>query len=312
MTRAFVFPGQGAQYVGMGMDLAERYPEARAVLDEADEVLGYGLSDLMAHGPSDELTRTDRSQPAILTASWMAHAVLQRQVPINTCSATAGLSLGEYSALLAAGVLDFADALRLVQVRGEAMQAAAEAEPSGMVALIGTDEAGATALCEAVADGEVLTVANLNSPGQVVVSGTSAACERAVAAARDHGIRRAMPLPVAGAFHSPLMQPAAERLRAAIDDVALRDPRWPVYTNVTAEAVRAANAVPELLVRQLTEPVRWAACVEAMHADGITTFWELGPGKTLSGMIARIVTGVAIQNIDQGADVDLLIGSVTD
>jgi len=179
MARAFVFPGQGAQYVGMGMELAERYPEARAVLDEADAVLGYGLSDLIAHGPDDELTRTDRSQPAILTVSWMAHAVLQRQVPINTCSATAGLSLGEYTALLAAGVFDFADALRLVQVRGEAMQAAAEAEPSGMVALIGTDEAGAAALCAAVRQDEGLTVANLNSPGQGVISGSRAACDGA-------------------------------------------------------------------------------------------------------------------------------------
>ena len=209
MSLALVFPGQGAQVVGMGMELAQKFPVARNILDQADDILGMSLSDIIANGPMEELTRTDISQPAILVMSWMAHEVVHKVVENFSCKATAGLSLGEYTALLAADAMDFADALRLVRLRGQAMQDAADMQPSGMVALIGTDEEGAAKLCAAVAEGEVLEVANLNAPGQVVISGTTAACERAVAAAREHGIRRAMPLPVAGAFHSALMAPAA-------------------------------------------------------------------------------------------------------
>ncbi|MFW5844993.1 MAG: ACP S-malonyltransferase, partial [Planctomycetota bacterium] len=226
MAVAVMFPGQGAQYAGMGMDLAEGHPIARDILDQADGVLGFGLSDIIANGPDDELTRTDISQPAILTVSWMAFSVLDKSCNPLRFDLAAGLSLGEYTALLAAGAMDFADALRLVRLRGEAMQAAADAVPGGMVALVGTDEAGAEALCSAVrAEDEILTVANLNSPGQVVISGHRSACQRAVEQAREHGIRRAMPLPVAGAFHSPLMAPAAERLHDALAGTALRDPR---------------------------------------------------------------------------------------
>jgi [acyl-carrier-protein] S-malonyltransferase len=307
MPRALVFPGQGAQYVGMGVELAQRFPSARHLLDEADRALGFALSDIMANGPEADLTRTDVSQPAILVASAMALAVAQEAMKPLTCGAVAGLSLGEYSALYAAGSLSFPDAVRLVRLRGEAMQAAADAVPGGMVALIGADEASAAKLCAEAANGEVLAVANLNSPGQVVISGARGACVRATELAKNHGIRRAMSLPVAGAFHSPLMAPAADRLRAALAGVTLKDPQWPVYTNVTAKPVTSAAEVPALLVAQLTSPVRWADSVVAMHAAGFDEFLELGPGKTLGGMISRTVKDVRCRNLDTAADVNALV-----
>ncbi|MDA3963598.1 MAG: ACP S-malonyltransferase [Planctomycetota bacterium] len=298
MGLALVYPGQGAQSVGMGTELAQQYPSARRILDEADQILGFSLSDIIAHGPDDELTRTDISQPAILVMSWMAHTVLTETVEPLQFDCTAGLSLGEYTALIAAGALDFENALRLVRVRGEAMQAASEARAGGMVALIGADEASANSFCDAVRQGdEVLQVANLNSAGQVVIAGDQAACDRAVDAAKEHGIRRAMPLKVAGAFHTAHMAPAAERLGEALAFTPFSNARVPVYANATAEAVTEAATIRELLIRQLTEPVRFAASVEAMHATGITTFWELGPGKTLGGMISRTVKDVSCANV---------------
>jgi [acyl-carrier-protein] S-malonyltransferase len=302
MSRALVFPGQGAQYVGMGMELAQKFPAARRVLDDADRALGFALSDYIANGPEGELTRTDISQPAILTVSVMAFEVLKTIISPLSFAATAGLSLGEYTALIAAEAVDFPSALKLVRLRGQAMQAAAEAVPSGMVVLIGPDEATAAKLCAAVAQGEVLEVANLNCPGQVVISGTKAACDRAIAAAKEHGIRRAMALPVAGAFHSQLMAPAAERLRAALAATAFSDPRVPVYTNVHAGPVTKASEIAGLLEKQLTSPVRWAESVANLNASGVMSFWELGPGKTLCGMISRTVQGVECRNLDTAAD----------
>ena len=307
MSLALVFPGQGAQYVGMGASLAERYPVARDILDEADDALNFALSDVILHGPESELTRTDLSQPAILTVSWMAYRVWQKSLGQVNVAAAAGLSLGEYTALTAAEALTFADALRLVRLRGQAMQAAAEQVPSGMVALIGPDEAKAAALCDSVAEGDTLQVANLNCPGQVVISGTQAACDRAIAAVKEQGkelgIRRAVALPVAGAFHSQLMAPAADRLAQALADTTIADPQIPVYTNVTASPVVRAADIADLLIQQLTSPVRWAESVEAMHAAGLQQFLELGPGKSLSGMIARTVKGVTCHNIDVTEDV---------
>jgi [acyl-carrier-protein] S-malonyltransferase len=307
MPRALVFPGQGAQYIGMGVELAQRFPSARRLLDEADAALGFALSDVMANGPEADLTRTDLSQPAILVASAMSLAVGQDAMKPLTCGAVAGLSLGEYSALYAAGSLSFADAVRLVRLRGQAMQAAADAAPGGMVALIGAEEPAAAKLCAEAAQGEVLAVANLNSPGQVVISGSRGACMRAIELAKNHGIRRAMSLPVAGAFHSPLMAPAADRLKEALAAVTFKDPQWPVYTNVTAKAVTRAAEVPALLVAQLTSPVRWADSVVAMQAAGIDEFLELGPGKTLCGMISRTVKDVRCRNLDTPADAQALV-----
>ena len=302
MSRALVFPGQGAQYVGMAMELAGQHAVARELLDRGDKALGMNLSGVIANGPEADLTRTDISQPAILVASVIALEVLKTVVRPLTFAATAGLSLGEYTALVAAGSLGFEDAVRLVRLRGQAMQAAAEAVPSGMVALIGADEAGAAKLCAAAAQGEVLQVANLNAPGQVVISGAKTACDRAVALAKDHGIRKAVTLAVAGAFHSALMLPAAERLRAALKATAFKDPAVPVYTNVHAGPVTKASEIPALLEAQLSQPVRWADSVVNMQQAGITEFWELGPGKTLSGMITRTVTGVGMKNLDKAAD----------
>jgi [acyl-carrier-protein] S-malonyltransferase len=282
----------------MGMELAQKFPTARAVLDEADRALGFALSDYIANGPEADLTRTDISQPAILTVSIMSFEVLKTIVAPLLYAGVAGLSLGEYTALVAAEAVTFSDALKLVRLRGQAMQAAAEAVPSGMVALVGADEATAQKLCDAAAQGEVLQVANLNSPGQVVVSGSKAACERAAAMAKDHGIRRAMPLPVAGAFHSKLMAPAAEKLRAALAATQFHHPKVPVFTNVHAGPVTRAQDIPMLLEAQLTEPVRWADSVVNMQKAGIVQFWELGPGKTLSGMIARTVKDVECRNLD--------------
>lgn len=310
MPTALVFPGQGAQYVGMGKDLGAQVPAAKRLLDEADATLGFPLSRVIAEGPEAELTRTDVSQPAILVSSLMSYEALKaRRMP--EFAATAGLSLGEYTALVAAGALGFADAVRLVRLRGEAMQAAAERVRSGMVALIGADEASATKLCEACATdaggtAEVLQVANLNATGQVVISGAAGACQRAVelvgAKGKELGIRKAIALPVAGAFHSALMAPAADRLRAALASTRFADPKVPVYSNVTAKPVTRAAEIPELLVRQLTQPVRWADSVVAMQQAGIADFLELGPQKQLSGMIARTIQGATCRNLDGAAD----------
>ncbi|MFM2091203.1 MAG: [acyl-carrier-protein] S-malonyltransferase [Planctomycetota bacterium] len=300
--RALLFPGQGAQYVGMASDIAAACTSARELLLQAEKELGIPLGTIMAQGPEADLTRTDISQPAILVHSLMAMELLREQGKLPAYTATAGLSLGEYTALVAAGALPALEAVKLVRLRGQAMQAAAEATPGGMVVLIGPDEATAQKLCDAAAEGDVLVVANLNAPGQVVLAGAKPACERAIAKAKDFGIRRAMALGVAGAFHSPHMAPAAERLKAALVACPLRDPKVPVYTNVHAGPVRSATEIPDLLVRQLTSPVRWADSVARMHADGITEALELGPGKTLCGMAARIAPALACRNVDKAAD----------
>jgi [acyl-carrier-protein] S-malonyltransferase len=305
MTLALVFPGQGAQYVGMAKDLAAQVPAAGRILAEAEAALGLPLGKLMAEGPEAELTRTDISQPVILVASLMALAALEaRGMP--AFAACAGLSLGEYTALVAAGAIGAGDAVRLVRLRGQAMQDAATATPSGMVALIGADEAAAARLCSECAHGEVLQIANLNSPGQIVISGAAAACARSAAAVgargKELGIRKAIPLPVAGAFHSALMAPAAARLEAALASVRIQAPRVSVYANVTGAANRDPARIPALLVEQLTRPVRWADEVVAMHRDGVHAFLELGPKATLGGMIARTVSGVTCASIDTAAD----------
>lgn len=310
MQLALVFPGQGAQYVGMGMDLAEKHPEARAIMKQADEALGFALSDIFINGPDDDLTRTDYSQPAILTVSMMAWTVVKEAVHGLPFMGTAGLSLGEYTALVVAGALSFADAVRLVHLRGKAMQAAANGRAGSMVALVGADEATATRLCQAAAQDQVLRVANLNAPGQVVIAGDRAACERAVTLAKEHQIKRALPLKVAGAFHSPLMAPAAEQLAQALAQVRFQAPRVPVYSNVDAQPVTDPSHIPGRLVAQLTSPVRWADSVVALRRDGADTFWELGPGKTLSGLIPRTVQAVVMANLEKPDELPALVQAV--
>ncbi len=292
-------PGQGAQAVGMGQAWAATSPAAKAVFDEADALLGTTLgaplSVLCFEGPADTLNRTDISQPAIYTASVACSRALAEQSGLLPLAATAGLSLGEYTALHLAGAFSFADGLRLVALRGRAMQDAAEAAPSTMVALIGADEDKANALCDAARGSDILVAANFNAPGQVVISGSLAACERAEALAPDHGLR-ATRLSVAGAFHSPLMQPAADRLAAALAQTPIAALTCPVMSNVSGKPHDAdAASIRRRLVEQLTSPVRWAAnCEHLAKAHAAAEWHELAPGKSLAGMMRRIDKGVKV------------------
>ncbi|MFG0304599.1 MAG: ACP S-malonyltransferase [Phycisphaerales bacterium JB040] len=311
-------PGQGAQAVGMAKAWHDASPDAAAVITRADEVLaavwanpetspgdelkGAPLSSLMFDGPAEHLNRTDVSQPAIYTASvasfhgWCAtNGVSPDEAPL---AGSAGLSLGEYSALHLAGAFSFEDGLRLVALRGRAMQDAAEASDSSMVALIGADEAAAEQVCAAAKRDDVLVCANFNAPGQVVISGSAAACDRAERAASDLGLR-ATRLQVAGAFHSPLMQPAAERLERALAQTDIARPRCLVMSNVTGEAHRGPDEIRRGLYDQLTSPVRWATCCERLIADHPgAALHELAPGKTLAGMMRRIDRGATVTTHD--------------
>ena len=300
MKAAIIFPGQGAQSVGMGRSLCQAFPAARKTFEEADEILGFSLSKLCFEGPEEELLRTNNAQPAIFVTSVAAVRGLEEagRLRRDDLSASAGLSLGEYTALWFAGSFSFEDGLRLVRLRGEAMQDASERAPSGMVSLIGADRTRAEAVAE-VARGEgVLVVANLNAPGQVVLSGDLDACSRAVEAARAAGIRRAIPLKVAGAFHSPLMESARSRLEEALKSIPLRDASHPVYVNVLAEGVQEADRLRELLARQVTSPVLWEQSMRNMIASGIDTFLEPEPGKVLAGLLRKIDSGVRTTALD--------------
>lgn len=282
-----LFPGQGSQAVGMGRDLAERFPAARRVFEEADTVLGFALSRLCWEGPDAELTLTVNAQPALLTHSAAAWAVL-RDAGLNVVSA-AGHSLGEFSAYHAAGSLDFADALRLVRRRGELMLESGRARAGTMAAVLGLDDEVIDGVCrEASSGGSVVVPANFNSPGQVVISGDVAAVERAAPLLVSAGARKVQPLNVSGAFHSPLMAPAAEGLRQQVEAAAPRDPAFPIVSNVSAAAVAEAAEARVLLVEQLTSPVRWVASVRTLLQLGVERFVELGPGKVLTGLLKRI------------------------
>lgn len=284
---AFQFPGQGSQSVGMGAALADAYPEARAVFDEADDALGFALTRLCWEGPADALTATENAQPALL-----AHAIAAARVLAArglTPDAAAGHSLGEFSAHVAAGSLTLAEGLRLVRARGEAMAAAGRKRSGTMAAVLGLSASAVAALCDEVArEGEVLVPANMNAPGQVVISGSVAAVRRAVEEARSRGARRAVELAVSGAFHSPLMEPAGEALAAALAAVQVRPARVPVVANVDARPVTEPGAIRERLRAQLTAPVRWVECVEALRELGVRRFIEPGPGGVLTGLLKRI------------------------
>ncbi len=303
--RAFVFPGQGAQVIGMGRDLAEAWPVARAVFEEVDEALGEPLSTLIWGGAAETLTLTANAQPALMATSMAAVAALAAEgVEVGVRSAfVAGHSLGEYSALCAAGALGLGDAARLLRLRGRAMQAAVPVGEGAMAALLGLgfEEAAAVA-AEAAAD-EVCAAANDNDPAQVVVSGHRAAVERAVALARARGAKRALMLPVSAPFHSALMAPAAEAMAAALAEVAIARPRVPVVANVLAAAVSEPDEIRRLLVRQVTGVVRWRESVGWMVARGVTEFWEIGAGKALSGMIRRIAREAATRPVGTAEEV---------
>ena len=304
MSRAYVFPGQGAQAIGMGRDLAQAYPAAKAVFDEVDDALGEKLSALIWEGDQDELTLTQNAQPALMATSMAVVRALDAEgIKLSDAGFVAGHSLGEYSALAAAGALSVADAARLLRTRGRAMQDAVPVGVGAMAALLGLDFDGAKAVAEEAAQGQVCQAANDNDPGQVVVSGHRAAVERAVEIARGRGAKRAVILPVSAPFHCALMQPAAEVMRAALADVTLNVPVVPLVANVRAEAVSDPDLIRALLIEQVTGSVRWRESVMWMAGAGVTEIWEVGAGKALSGMIRRIARDIECRAIGTPEDV---------
>jgi [acyl-carrier-protein] S-malonyltransferase len=305
--QAFVFPGQGAQAVGMGRDLAEAYPAARAVFDEVDQALGEKLSAVIWGGPAEDLTLTANAQPALMATSLAAWRALEAE-GLAAPDFVAGHSLGEYSALCAAGALSVADAARLLRLRGEAMQAAVPVGEGAMAAILGLDLAAVEAVAAEAAEGGVCEAANDNDPAQVVVSGDRAAVERAVEIAKGRGAKRALLLPVSAPFHCALMAPAAAAMEQALADVHLATPRVPLIANVTAAPVTDPAEIRALLVRQVTARVRWRESVEWMAATGVTRTVEVGAGKALSGMIRRIAKDIETRAVGAAADVAALKG----
>src|SRR5829696_407459 len=308
---AFVFPGQGSQSVGMGRNLAERSPEAAAVFAAADEALGEPLSRLAWEGPEEDLNRTENSQPALLAASIAYLEAIRAgwarlQVDAPDPAFAAGHSMGQYTALVAAGALDLADAVRLVRRRGELMQASAEGREGRMAALIGLDDDRLPELVERASAHGVLGVANRNSPGQVVVSGERAAVEASLAIARELGAKRAIELPVSVAAHSPLMADAAAGMKAFLEDITFRDPTPPLLSNAHARVITTGDACRAELVDHLTTGVDWVGAIEAMRTAGVTTFIEIGPGAVLTGLIKRTAPGAVALATDDKAAADRL------
>lgn len=304
MSRAFVFPGQGAQALGMGRDLAEAYPAARAVFEEVDEALGEPLSALVWGGDEAALTLTENAQPALMATSMAAMRALEAEgVGVEAAAFVAGHSLGEYSALAAARALSLSDAARLLRLRGRAMQAAVPVGEGAMAALLGVDLAKAQAIAEAAAGGEVLQVANDNDPAQVVLSGTRAAVERAVALAAEQGAKRAVRLPVSAPFHCALMEPAAQAMARALAEVEIAPPAVPVVANVRAAAVDDPELIRALLVEQVTAAVRWRESVLWMAGQGVSEMWEIGAGRALSGMARRIERGLSARTVGTAEEV---------
>ncbi|MDJ0992623.1 MAG: ACP S-malonyltransferase [Dinoroseobacter sp.] len=310
MTRAFVFPGQGAQTIGMGRDLADAYPAAKAVFDEVDAALSEKLSDLIWEGDIETLTLTANAQPALMATSLAAVRALEAEgVSVESAGFVAGHSLGEYSALTAAGALTVSEAAVLLRARGEAMQKAVPPGDGAMAAILGLDIAAVRAVAEEAADGQVCAAANDNDPGQVVVSGHRAAVERAVDIAKSKGAKRAVMLPVSAPFHCALMAPAAEVMAEALDKVDIAEPKVPVVSNVKAEAVQSPAMIRDLLVEQVTGAVRWRESVQHMAAQGVTEIWEIGAGKALIGMVRRIDRSIATRAIGTSADVEAAVAA---
>lgn len=304
MSIAFVFPGQGAQTIGMGQALAETYPAARAVFDEVDEALGEKLSELIWTGEIETLTLTENAQPALMATSMAALAAMQAEgIGLDRASFVAGHSLGEYSALCAAGAVSLADTARLLRIRGRAMQAAVPVGQGAMAAVLGLDAETAAKVAEDAAQGDVCQLANENDPTQNVLSGSKAAIERAVVLAKEAGAKRALPLPVSAPFHCALMQPAADEMAKALEGVQFDNPAVPLVANVLADAESDATRIKALLVEQVTGRVRWRSSVEWMAAQGVTEFWEVGAGKALSGMIRRIAKESTMRAIGTPEDV---------
>jgi [acyl-carrier-protein] S-malonyltransferase len=306
---AYIFPGQGAQVVGMGKDFYDAEPAARQFFDKANKIAGFNLAKICFEGPEDKLNSTTISQPAIFITSVAILEVLKAKGLIAPANVTAGLSLGEYTALYAAGVISFEDGLKLVQKRGQAMQAAADASKGSMVSIIGLEQPAVEKLCVEAAEGQLLNCANFNCPGQIVITGDADACKRALALAEKYGAMKAIELKVAGAFHSAMMAPAAEELKKAIGQSKINDPKdISVIANVNAEYYQNKEQISEGLVKQLTGAVLWQKCMERLLADGVTKFYEIGPNKVLTGLMRRINRKANVVNISSVAGLNELSG----
>lgn len=307
MRTGLLFPGQGSQHVGMGQSLARCFPEARETFEEADDILRLSLSRVAWEGPLEVLTSTENAQPALYVHGLATYRVVRER--IGVVGAAAGHSLGELTAHAAAGTCSFADGLRLVRLRGELMARAGEEAPGTMAAVIGLSADAVASLCREAADaGMTVVPANLNTNTQIVVSGDLAGVEWLCSAAKAGGARRAVPLTVSAAFHSPLMRPAAEKFRESLDGISLESPSFPVVSNVTAEAEGAPDRIRRLLVRQLTSPVRWIECVARLREEGVTRFLELGPGKVLTGLNKRNARGMPAHAVGDPASIDSMEG----
>ena len=308
MKTAYLFPGQGAQTVRMGKDLAEQFPVAREIFEKAKKVVGFDLTKICFEGPAEQLNTTTISQPAIFTVSAAILEVMRTTTSLKP-DVTAGLSMGEYTALYAAGLISFEDGLLLVKKRGEAMQAAADKSKGGMVAIIGLDEEKVKALCTEACQGELLEPVNFNCPGQIAVSGTKSACERAEKLAEKYGAMKAIRLEVAGAFHTSMMSPAAKALGDALAKTKITEPASvKVIANINAEYYTSAAQIREGLTKQLVQPIYWQRCVEKLLADGVDTFYEIGPGKVLTGLMRRINRRANIINISGADSLKMLAG----
>src|SRR5215468_582433 len=297
---ALLFAGQGAQVVGMGKDLAEKFPSAKGWFERANSVLGYDLTSICFNGPEAELTKTENAQPGIFLVSWVAFQLLKEHLPTLDFQATAGLSLGEFTALAAADAMTFEDGLKLVRQRGRFMQEACEATRGGMAAIIGLDEAPTREVCAQAG----VVLANLNCPGQLVISGEADKITQACELAKTKGARRALPLPVAGAYHSPLMATAQQKLQAELAGVNITEPKVTVVSNVTAQPHNGADSIRSRLVQQVTSSVRWEESMRHLLAQGFTRFIELGPGAALSGFMKRIDKGAQMLNVADAASLD--------
>ena len=304
---AFVFPGQGSQTVGMLTELAATYSRVEETFREASDALGYDLWQLVSQGPAEELNKTWQTQPALLAASVAIYRVWQQQGGEQP-ALMAGHSLGEYSALVCAGVLNFADAVKLVELRGKLMQEAVPEGTGAMQAIIGLDDAAIRKACEESAQGQVVSPVNFNSPGQVVIAGNKEAVERAGAACKAAGAKRALPLPVSVPSHCALMKPAADKLAVALESITFNAPAVPVINNVDVKAETDAAAIGHALVRQLYSPVRWTESVEAMAAQGVTQLLEMGPGKVLTGLTKRIVDSLTAAAVNDTASLAAALG----